>query len=125
MKKTLIIVESPAKARKIQGYFQDGTLVRATCGHIRDLDPKDMSVDVDREFTPMYKTLRGKQKTINSLSRVAKDRFVVLAADDDREGDSIAWHTGVCLGIDFKEKNLLVLLVRDPLDLPQLKNFES
>lgn len=106
--KPLIIVESPAKARKIQGYFQDDTLVRATCGHIRDLDPKDLSVDVERDFTPMYKTLRGKQKTINSLSRVAKDRFVVLAADDDREGDSIAWHTGVCLGIDFKEKNRII-----------------
>ena len=106
--KALIIVESPAKARKIQGYFQDDTLVRATCGHIRDLDPKTLSVDVERDFSPIYQTLRGKQKTLKSLSQLAKDRFVVLAADDDREGDSIAWHTGVCLGVNFEEKNRMI-----------------
>ena len=108
MEKALIIVESPAKARKIQGYFQDDTLVRATCGHIRDLDPKTLSVDVERDFAPIYQTLRGKQKTLKSLSQLAKDRFVVLAADDDREGDSIAWHTGVCLGVNFEEKNRMI-----------------
>ena len=106
--KTLIVVESPAKAKKIQKYFDDDTLVRATCGHIRDLDPKTLSVDVDRDFTPLYQTIRGKHNTIKTLSQLAKDRFVVLAADDDREGDSIAWHTGVCLGLDFEEKNRII-----------------
>jgi DNA topoisomerase I len=106
--KNLIIVESPAKARKIQGYFDDGTIVRATCGHIRDLDPKTLSVDIERNFEPSYKTIRGKQKTIDNLKRLSKNHRVILAADDDREGDSIAWHTGVSLKQRFTQKNRIV-----------------
>ena len=106
--KTLIVVESPAKARKIQGYFKDGTIVRSSVGHIRDLDSKTMSIDVDRDFTPIYKTIPGKGKVIKELSSLAKNHKVILAADDDREGDAIAWHCGNIMDVDFEQKNRII-----------------
>ena len=106
--KTLIVVESPAKARKIQGYFKDGTIVRSSVGHIRDLDQKTMSIDIDRDFTPIYKIIPGKGKVIKELSSLAKTHKVILAADDDREGDAIAWHCGNVMGVDFEQKNRII-----------------
>ena len=106
--KRLIVVESPAKARKIQGYFRDGTVVKSSFGHIRDLDQKTMSIDIDRDFAPVYQTIPGKGKVIKELSSLAKGRQVILAADDDREGDAIAWHCGDIMDVDFKLKNRII-----------------
>ncbi len=107
----IIIVESPVKARKIQKYFKDGSIVRSSFGHIRDLDKKTMSIDIDESqgiFTPTYKTMPGKQKIVNGLKSSAEGREVILAADDDREGDAIAWHCGNILGIDFSKPNRII-----------------
>ena len=82
--KTVLIVESPAKARKIQGYFDDGTICIASFGHIRDLDPTNLSVDVENNFEPTYVTSPGKwaQKSIKAIRDHSKNYRILLAADD-------------------------------------------
>jgi DNA topoisomerase-1 len=90
---TLVVVESPTKARALRGYLGGGTIVRASMGHVRDLPPKEMGVDVEAGFKPTYRLLRGKGKTLRALREaMAKADTVVLATDPDREGEAIAWH---------------------------------
>src|SRR5690606_36454268 len=89
----LVIVESPAKARTIKRYLGPGYEVAASVGHIRDLPPKELGVDVDAGFEPKYVTIHGKGKVIQELKRKAKDAdAVLLATDPDREGEAIAYH---------------------------------
>ena len=90
----VLIVESPAKAKKIQKFFDDGTLCISSVGHIRDLDQKSLSIDIERNFEPSYVVAPDKQKTVRSIQNYAKSCDIILAADDDREGDSIAWPCG-------------------------------
>ncbi len=90
--KTIIVVESPAKAKKIQKYFKDGTIITSSFGHIYDLSKKSLSIDVENNFKPNYKPIDGKQKIIKTLRDYSKNNNILLAADDDREGDAIAWH---------------------------------
>jgi DNA topoisomerase-1 len=106
--KTVIIVESPAKARKIQGFFTDGTKCIASMGHIYDLDPTSLSIDVERGFQPKYHPCQGKSKIIRTLRELSKDHRLILGADDDREGDAIAWHCGRVAKMDFKQKNRII-----------------
>ena len=90
---TLIIVESPAKARTIQKYLGDGFEVQASMGHIRDLPPRELGVDLDAGFEPQYVTIRGKGKIIKEIRAASKKADqVLLAPDPDREGEAIAWH---------------------------------
>jgi DNA topoisomerase-1 len=90
---TLIIVESPTKAKALRDYLGAGTIVRASMGHVRDLPPKEMGVEVEAGFEPTYRTLPGKQKTLKALREaMVKADTVVLATDPDREGEAIAWH---------------------------------
>lgn len=90
---SLVVVESPAKARTISKYLGRGYKVRATVGHIRDLPVKKIGIDVDNGFEPEYVTIPGKEKTIEELKSVAKDaKEIFLATDPDREGEAIAWH---------------------------------
>ncbi|HCR04641.1 MAG TPA: type I DNA topoisomerase [Gemmatimonadetes bacterium] len=97
--KRLVIVESPAKARTIQRYLGQGYDVVASVGHIRDLPPKELGVDVDNGFEPKYVTIRGKGKVITDLKRKAKGVVeVLLATDPDREGEAIAYHVAEQLG---------------------------
>ena len=97
--KRLVIVESPAKARTIQRYLGPGYDVAASVGHIRDLPPKELGVDVDQGFEPKYVTIRGKGKIITDLKRKAKNVVeVLLATDPDREGEAIAYHVAEQLG---------------------------
>ena len=97
--KRLVIVESPAKARTIQRYLGEGYDVAASVGHIRDLPPKELGVDVDQGFEPKYVTIHGKGKIITDLKRKAKDVVeVLLATDPDREGEAIAYHVAEQLG---------------------------
>ena len=92
MPKNLIIVESPAKCRTIQKYLGKDWRVEASFGHIRDLPPKDMGVDLDT-FKPHYQTSEGSIKTIRKLKEaVSSTELVWLASDPDREGEAIAWH---------------------------------
>ena len=93
MGKSLIIVESPAKARTLQKYLGRGFTVKASVGHIRDLPVNDLGVDIENGFTPKYVTIRGKGKVINELKAAAKSADeIYLAPDPDREGEAIAHH---------------------------------
>ncbi len=101
MAKSLVIVESPAKAKTIEKYLGDGFKVVASYGHVRALPSKDGSVDVDHDFTPVYEVLDEKKKYIDRIKAEMKgvDK-VFLATDLDREGEAIAWHLANVLGID-------------------------
>jgi len=102
-KHTLVIVESPAKARTIAKYLGDGYEVLASVGHVRDLPKSKLGVDVDQDFQPEYVTIRGKKDVLDRLKKAAKDSGAVyLATDPDREGEAIAWH--VMEYLDVKDK---------------------
>jgi len=97
--KTLVVVESPAKARTISKYLDSSYAVKATVGHIRDLPQRELGVDVDKGFAPKYVTIRGKGKQLAAIKRAAKDAStVLLATDPDREGEAIAWHVAELIG---------------------------
>lgn len=104
----IIIVESPTKAKKIQKYFKDGTIVLSSCGHINNLAQKNLGIDIDRKFKPTYEYLKDKKDIIKQLKDKSKGKTVILAADDDREGDAIAWHCGNLLKVDFQKKNRII-----------------
>ena len=98
-KKTLVVVESPAKARTIGRYLGSGYTVKATVGHIRDLPAHGLGVDVKDKFTPTWATVEGKEKAISELKSAArKADEVLIATDPDREGEAIAWHVQEELG---------------------------
>ena len=90
---TLVVVESPAKAKTIKKYLGSGYTVKASVGHIMDLPKSKMGVDIENGFEPVYEIIKGKQKVVTELKAAAKnaDR-VLLATDPDREGEAIAWH---------------------------------
>jgi len=90
---SLVIVESPAKAKTIGKYLGRAYRVRATIGHVRDLPEKKMGIDIENGFEPEYVTIPGKEKTVAELKSAARDsRQIFLATDPDREGEAIAWH---------------------------------
>jgi len=90
---TLVVVESPAKAKTIGKYLGRAYRVRATIGHIRDLPEKKIGIDIENGFEPEYVTIPGKEKTLAELKNIARDsREILLATDPDREGEAIAWH---------------------------------
>ncbi len=93
MAKKLVIVESSTKASTINKILGDGYLVRASVGHVRDLPRSQLAVDVDNDFQPVYEVIRGKQKVLTALRKVAREADeILLAADPDREGEAICWH---------------------------------
>ncbi len=93
MPKSLLIVESPAKARTLKGYLGKDFRVEASVGHVKDLPKNELGVDVDRGFEPRYGVIRGKGKVLQQLKKAAQEADVVyLAPDPDREGEAIAWH---------------------------------
>ncbi|MDR2470918.1 MAG: type I DNA topoisomerase [Treponema sp.] len=92
-KKTLVIVESPAKAKTIEKYLGPDYFVKASMGHLIDLPKSRLAIDVDNEFEPEYITVRGRAKLLKELQGDAKKAGeVLLASDNDREGEAIAWH---------------------------------
>ena len=98
---SLLIVESSAKGRKIQKFLA-GTDIKVTSsfGHINGLDTTQLDKMIDNNFTPIYKNSKDKAKTIKELKELSKGKEIILAADDDREGDAIAWHCGNLLKVD-------------------------
>ena len=93
MSKSLVIVESPAKAKTIKKILGRDYIVESSIGHIRDLPTKELGVDIDNAFTPKYVLIRGKGKVVKSLQDEArKVDNIYLAADPDREGEAICWH---------------------------------
>src|SRR5690554_6120945 len=103
---TLVIVESPAKARTISKFLGRGYTVKASIGHVRDLPKSQFGVDVENDFAPRYITIRGKGKILQELREHARkaDR-VLLATDPDREGEAISWHLAEALKLDPEEPN--------------------
>jgi DNA topoisomerase-1 len=96
--KPLVVVESPTKVRTLKKYLGVDYNIAATVGHIKDLPSKEMGIDIENDFKPIYKTIPGKQKVIKSLKQAAGDaQEVFLAPDPDREGEAIAWHTAEVL----------------------------
>ncbi len=93
MAKNLLVVESPAKARTLSKYLGKDFVVRATVGHIKDLPPDSIGVNVDKEFEPRYEVIKGKAKVIQEIRKAAEGvDDVYLGSDPDREGEAIAWH---------------------------------
>ncbi len=93
MAKSLVIVESPAKAKTIGKYLGKQFVVKASLGHVKDLPKKDLAVDVDKDFQPKYEVIEGKKKLMGELRAAAKGvDSVYLAADPDREGEAICYH---------------------------------
>jgi DNA topoisomerase-1 len=102
--KTLVVVESPAKAKTIEKYLGKNYVVRASMGHLRDLPKSQFGIDVDNAFEPKYINIRGKGDLIKALKKEAKTADkIYLASDPDREGEAIAWHLAYILGIDEHE----------------------
>ncbi|MHC4912438.1 MAG: type I DNA topoisomerase [Planctomycetota bacterium] len=99
-KKSLVVVESPAKAKTINRYLGSGYEVKASMGHVRDLPSKGLNVDIENDFAPTYEITPGKKRTVTSLKAAAKkcDKLF-LATDLDREGEAIAWHLAQILGV--------------------------
>src|SRR5262244_2687130 len=92
-RKSVVIVESPAKAKTLEKFLGKNFRVLASYGHVRDLPKKGLGVDRDRDYEPTYEILKGKEKTVDELKRAVKTADAVyLAADPDREGEAISWH---------------------------------
>lgn len=101
-KKTLVIVESPSKAKTIGKFLGGHYKVMASVGHVRDLPKSKLGIDVENDFEPQYISIRGKGDIIKELKREAKNATkVYLATDPDREGEAISWHLAFLLGIDI------------------------
>lgn len=101
MAKSLVIVESPAKAKTIGKFLGRTYQVKASMGHVRDLPKSQFGLDVENNFEPHYITIRGKGKVLQELREAAKKADkVYLATDPDREGEAISWHLMIALGLD-------------------------
>lgn len=98
MAKSLVVVESPAKAKTINKYLGKDFSVKASMGHIRDLPKKGLGVKLDNSFEPSYEVIPGKEKVIKELKAAAKEaEAVFIATDPDREGEAIGWHVAEVL----------------------------
>ena len=109
MSKNLVIVESPAKAKTIEGFLGKDFTVKSSFGHIRDLVKKGFGVDIENNFTPTYEVQPDKEKVIAELKKLSKGADMVwLASDEDREGEAISWHLYETLGLTKKNTKRIV-----------------
>ncbi len=109
MAENLIIVESPAKAKTIEGFLGKGYVVKSSYGHVRDLAKSDKAIDVKNDFSPLYEISEDKKAVISELTRLSKKADVVwLATDEDREGEAISWHLFETLGLNEKKTKRIV-----------------
>ena len=114
MSKTLVIVESPGKIAKIGQYLGPDYIVKASFGHVQDLDKDTLSIDVENNFKPFYKVSPDKTKVVKELKGLAKDcKDVILAADGDREGEAIAYSLASVLGLK-KPKRIIFHEITKP-----------
>ena len=129
-KANLVIVESPAKAKTIGKYLGKDFEVKACMGHLRDLPKSTLGVDLEHDFEPVYKPIKGKEDIIADLKKSAKSaEMVYLATDPDREGEAISWHLKQLLNlpdektrrVTFNEitKNVVQESIREPRDIDQ------
>ncbi len=109
MSKNLVIVESPAKAKTIEGFLGKDFTVKSSFGHIRDLPGKNISIDVENNFEPNYVISDDKKKVVAELKKLAKSAEKIwLATDEDREGEAISWHLIEALGLNEKDTERIV-----------------
>ena len=109
MSKNLVIVESPAKAKTIEGYLGKDFIVKSSFGHVRDLPKSDVAIDIQKGFAPVYEISPDKQQVVADLKKLAKQVDQVwLATDEDREGEAISWHLAEALGLDIKTTKRIV-----------------
>lgn len=109
MAKNLVIVESPAKAKTIEGYLGSDYTVKSSYGHVRDLGEKGISIDIKNGFKPLYEVSEDKKKVVAELKKMAqKAETVWLASDEDREGEAIAWHLSESLELPSKKTKRIV-----------------
>jgi DNA topoisomerase-1 len=104
MAKNLVIVESPAKAKTIEGYLGKDFVVKSSYGHVRDLASKGLAIDIENNFKPDYAVSSDKKAIITELKKLVKDADTVwLATDEDREGEAISWHLYETLKLEKKD----------------------
>jgi len=104
MAKNLVIVESPAKAKTIEGYLGKDFVVKSSFGHVRDLAKKGQAIDIENDFAPKYEVSPDKKQVVAELKKLAKEADTVwLATDEDREGEAISWHLYETLGLHKKD----------------------
>lgn len=109
MSKNLVIVESPAKAKTIEKFLGADFTVKSCNGHVRDLDPKNLSIDIENNFEPEYQVLKEKQSLIKELTLLSKKAETVwLATDEDREGEAISWHLAQLLKLNIEKTKRIV-----------------
>src|SRR5579863_5500272 len=109
MAKSLLIVESPAKAKTIEKILGEDFEVKSCYGHIRDLEKDDMGIDIKNNYRPRYIVPADKEKVVKELKALAKKSDEVwLATDEDREGEAISWHLCEVLGLDPKTTKRIV-----------------
>jgi len=107
--KSLMIVESPAKAKTIEKFLDNEFIVKSCYGHIRDLPKKDTAIDVKNNFEPTYEISADKKEVVSELKKISKDaQEVWLATDEDREGEAISWHLCQALGLDVDKAKRIV-----------------
>jgi len=134
--KSLVIVESPAKAKTIKKMLGNGFEVKASVGHIRDLDGKGrgknaFGIDIENDYQPRYKVIKGKEKTVKELQEAAaKASDIYLAPDPDREGEAIAWHLKEIMGLKDGEAKRVTYqaitkkAVQEAIDNPRSINMD-
>ena len=113
MSKNLVIVESPAKAKTIEGYLGKDFKVSSSMGHIRDLPKGSGAIDVENNYEPTYEVSPDKKDIIQKLKKLAEEaEMVYLASDEDREGEAISWHLKEVLDLSDKKTRRIVALLR-------------
>ena len=124
MSKNLVIVESPAKAKTIEGFLGKDFIVKSSFGHIRDLVKKGFGVDIENNFTPTYEVQPDKERVIAELKKLSKGADMVwLASDEDREGEAISWHLYETLGLTPKNtKRIVFHEITKPAILKAIEN---
>ena len=109
MSKNLVIVESPAKAKTIEGFLDKDYLVKSSYGHVMDLSKTQIGVDIENGFEPQYEISPDKKKLVTELKKAAKEAETVwLASDEDREGEAISWHLFKALGLKEEKTKRIV-----------------
>lgn len=122
-KKNLVIVESPAKAKTIEGYLGSDFQVKSSFGHVRDLPKDDKAIDVKNGYKPIYEISVDKTQVVNELKKLAKAAEEVwLATDDDREGEAISWHLKESLGLGDNTKRIVFREITKKAILKALQN---
>ncbi len=124
MAKNLLIVESPAKAKTIEGYLGKDFLVKSSYGHIRDLVKTDDAIDTEDNFKQKYEVPSDKKALVSELKKLAKSAETVwLASDEDREGEAISWHLFETLGLkDDKTKRIVFHEITKPAILKAIES---